>query len=108
MAKEKGSQNKEPSSGDLDFKILNPVTGAPFLFSLNSNRLTITHGGAEIGHTVPLARVEDVAKILGVHRMAIPIHMVEHDLPVYSVGDDDFINLQDLKFLMEEVRFSFW
>ena len=108
MTKGKNSKDKQPSTGSLDFKIVNPVTGAPSHLSFDVHGLTISRDGEEIGHTVPLARVADVAKGLGVHRMAIPIHMVEHDLPVYSVGEEVFINLEDLKFLIEEVGFSFW
>ena len=108
MTKGKNDQNKQPPTGNLDFKIVNPVTGAPSHLSFDVHGLAISHEGEVVGHTIPLARVADVAKSLGVHRMAIPIHMVEHDLPVYSVGEEDFINLEDLKFLIEDVGFSFW
>lgn len=108
MSKRKSDQNKQTSTGNVIFKIINPVTGTPAHISFDVHGLTISQGGKVIGHTVPLVLVEDVAKSLGVHRMAIPIHMVEHDFPVYSIGNDDFINLEDLKILIEEIGFSFW
>ncbi|WP_243438988.1 hypothetical protein [Fundidesulfovibrio soli] len=107
MAKEKNKGDGQ-SPGETILKIVNPSTGTPTHFAYSAKSLAISHDGEVIGQTIPLARVEDVAKRIGVHRMAIPIHMIEHDLPVYSIGSDDFINMEDLKFLIEEIGFSFW
>jgi|APHig6443718053_1056840.scaffolds.fasta_scaffold197543_1 hypothetical protein len=108
MSGEKSKSKKQSSSGDKILKIVNPTTGAISSFGYTAHSLEISHDGQVMGQTIPLIRVEEVAKIIGVHRMAIPLHMVEHDLPVYSIGEDDYINMEDLKFLIEEVGFSFW
>ncbi len=76
-----------------------------FEFDLNS--IEISYDGELLGKTVPLLNVEDVAAEMDLHPRAIPTHMAANSLPLYSIGDDIFIDLNDLKHLIEDIGVVF-
>lgn len=79
--------------------------GVAFEFDLSSKK--IVSDGELLGETIPLLNVEDVAAKMDLHPMAIPTHMAANSLPLYSIGEEVYVDLLDLKHLIEDIGVVF-
>ena len=59
------------------------------------------YDGKTKGSSTPLHSVTEIAERMNIHPAVIPLHMSDIDRPVYSIGDELFVDLDDLKHLIE-------
>ncbi len=63
--------------------------------------LNMEHEGIYMGDTVPLIPDEELSETLGIHAGTLPLHLTLHCLPVYSVGDNIYIDPNSVKFMLQ-------
>jgi len=69
--------------------------------SFDSKAIEFRYKGQIKGNSTPLHNVSEIAERMNIHPAAIPLHMSDINRPVYSIGDELYVDLNDLKYLIE-------
>lgn len=69
--------------------------------SFDSKVIEFRYEGQVKGSSAPLHSVSEIAERMNIHPAAVPLHMSDINRPVYSIGDELYVALDDLKYLIE-------